>query len=298
MKSTSLLFCLLAAACSLWSAEVIQYSPQGMSYAATTRSVNASGSLLTTDHTILANAASGVLRLDLPGIRDRWQVLTVKKIDTSSNAVVLKTLDGKTIDGFTNYCLSIPLQVVELQMTDNGWRMLSPASGVLRKVILGTPRDDETNRAVTTVSMKVGAYTIANQPDLPRNVTVTHTAVSTVDTLGTIVIVGTDYAGAALTETLTPSSGVLVAGTKAFRTITSITGVGWIAGAGADSVILGYGALIGLPVALTASSGTVLGTLDTVVAVKATTGSGVLATSTVAEASGDAAKVLTVYLDR
>ena len=57
------------------------------------------------------------------------------------------------------------------------------------------------------------------------------------------------------------------------------------------------GSLLGLPVALPVATGTVLGSLDTTVAVKATTGP-TLATSTVAETNGDGSKVLTVYLDR
>jgi len=102
--------------------------------------------------------------------------------------------------------------------------------------------------------MKVGAYTIAAQPDVPRNITVTQTAVDAEDTNGTIVIVGTDIAGNVITETLTPNAGVTVAGAKAFKTVTSVTGVGWVIGGGNDTITVGVGSLIGLPYLLPADS--------------------------------------------
>lgn len=91
-------------------------------------------------------------------------------------------------------------------------------------------------------------------------------------------------------------AATLVTGTKVFKTVTSLTGAGWTATSTADNIIIGYGALIGLPVTLPAA-GTVLGTLDTVVAVKVTTG-GTLATSAVTEAGGDGSKLLVVYLNQ
>lgn len=112
---------------------------------------------------------------------------------------------------------------------------------------LGSPVVDDIDRIVVSANMKVGAYTIAAQPDVPRNITVTHTAVGAADTLGTIVVVGTDRDGVALTETITPLSGTIASGAKAFKTITSVTGVGWVIGEGNDTIKVGVGGLIGLP---------------------------------------------------
>src|SRR5690349_19886580 len=88
------------------------------------------------------------------------------------------------------------------------------------------------NRFVASANMKVGAYTVANASPVWSGgcfVTVTHTQVGGVtDTLGTIVVVGTDLAGAALTETITPLDGTIATGTKIFRTVTSVTGAGWV----------------------------------------------------------------------
>ena len=131
----------------------------------------------------------------------------------------------------------------------------------------GSPVLDDVDWYVTSVDMKVGAYTLAHTgPDCgARNVTVTQTATDTEDTNGTIVVVGTDLAGNAITETLTPNDGATVAGVKAFATITSITGVGWaVDGAEGkkDKVTLGFGDLIGLPDKLTDTAQVVCASLN------------------------------------
>jgi len=106
---------------------------------------------------------------------------------------------------------------------------------------------------VASVDMKVGAYTLAKTAmpgNVARNITVTQTATGTEDTNGTIVVAGTDLDGTAITETLTPNDGAVVAGAKAFLTVTSITGAGWVIDAvegKKDKVKVGFGDLIGLP---------------------------------------------------
>jgi hypothetical protein len=112
---------------------------------------------------------------------------------------------------------------------------------------LGSPVLDDVDRIVTTVSMKNGSYTIAAQPDVPRNITITHTAVSTVDTLGVITITGTDRNDDVLTEVITPLNGTIASGTKAFKSIVSVVGSAWSSVAGDDSIVVGVGGLIGLP---------------------------------------------------
>lgn len=102
------------------------------------------------------------------------------------------------------------------------------------------------NRFVTSANMKVGAYTVANASPVWGGgclVTVTHTEVGGgVDTLGTIVVVGTDPSGQAITDTITPLNGTVATGTKIFRTVTSVTGVGWVIGTGNDTIVVGCAA--------------------------------------------------------
>lgn len=86
------------------------------------------------------------------------------------------------------------------------------------------------NRFVTTANMKVGAYTLA-ATTMPspgaRRITVDATAVGTADTMGTLVVVGTDLDGNVLTETLVPDTGGTVTGSEWFASLTSVTGAGW-----------------------------------------------------------------------
>lgn len=121
----------------------------------------------------------------------------------------------------------------------------------------GTPGALVANHYVVSADMKNGAYTLAHTSPTgggARNVTVGHTATSTVDTLGTILVTGTDLADAIITETITPSNGTTVQGTKAFKTITSIVGSGWTVNSGADKIVVGFGDLIGLPDKLASNS--------------------------------------------
>ena len=102
------------------------------------------------------------------------------------------------------------------------------------------------NRYVTSANMKVGAYTLANTTPAWSGaalVSVTHTEVGGgVDTLGTIVIVGVDLAGQTRTEAIVPVNGTVAYGLIPFRTITSVTGVGWVIGTGNDTIVVGVAA--------------------------------------------------------
>lgn len=114
----------------------------------------------------------------------------------------------------------------------------------------GQPVVAAVDRIVTTTIMLVGAYTIANASaagGVALNVTVTVTQDTEDDTEGTLDIVGTDIDDQVLLETLTPLIGSTIQGTRAFKTVTSVTGVGWIDGGTPDTITVGFGELIGLP---------------------------------------------------
>jgi hypothetical protein len=121
------------------------------------------------------------------------------------------------------------------------------------------------NLFVTDVHMKVAtAYTIAT-PNMPeagtaRHVTLTRTFDGLADTPGTVLITGTDLAGAVITETLTPSAtdATLVEGAKWFHTVTGAQGAGWVISGNNDHIVIGCGAD-----AIIAEAG--LGTLHSVV---------------------------------
>lgn len=102
------------------------------------------------------------------------------------------------------------------------------------------------NRIVASANMKVGTYTIANASPVWGGgalITVTHTQVGGVtDTLGTITVVGTGLTGSAQTEVITPLDGTVATGTKVFRTVTSVTGAGWVINTGNDTITVGVAA--------------------------------------------------------
>ena len=99
------------------------------------------------------------------------------------------------------------------------------------------------NRFVTSTNMSLTPYTVANGGAMStlgaRHVSVTHTTVAGTDTLGTLVIVGTNLAGQTITETLTPIADSLVTGARWFNTVTSVTSLGWVAVSTADTIVVG-----------------------------------------------------------
>lgn len=150
-----------------------------------------------------------------------------------------------------------------------------------------------------TGNMANGAYTLlqTTMPDgLAHNVTVAQTAVGAEDTNGILTVVGTDIDGKYLAETITPNAGVTIQGTRAFKTIASITGSGWVIGEGNDTIVIGYGELIGLPEKVALAADILLVTFSTAVvnAATATVSSLVTALNTITVPTGDASKALVV----
>jgi hypothetical protein len=102
-----------------------------------------------------------------------------------------------------------------------------------------------TNRFVTSTNMSLTPYTIANASPVWQGgclVTVTHTSVAGTDTLGTMTLVGTGLDGRPQSETLTPVADSTVTSTKVYRTVTSLTSVGWVAVSTADTIVAGCAA--------------------------------------------------------
>ena len=114
---------------------------------------------------------------------------------------------------------------------------------------LGAPIATDDDRIVESEAMDNKTYTIAAQPDVPRNLTIERTVVGDPDTPGKITIVGTNYNDEVISEEFIPGdNGVSVPGVKAFKTVTSVTGSEWeIGGTDADTIIIGVGNDLGVP---------------------------------------------------
>jgi hypothetical protein len=120
------------------------------------------------------------------------------------------------------------------------------------------------NRLVTTTAMKVGLYTVANSgisaDGYAHPVTLARTLAGTsLDTAGTVLFTGLDNAGNTITDTLTPgTSTTTVYGTKAFKSVSSIEGIGWVINpdgtSTADTIVCGFGADLGLSHAASADA--------------------------------------------
>ena len=90
----------------------------------------------------------------------------------------------------------------------------------------GSLFEADADRIVASADMKVGAYTIAAQPEVPTTLTVTVAATDTADTLGTVTFTGLDTNDKPISETVTPIIGTVTT-TKTFKYLFAVTGAGW-----------------------------------------------------------------------
>jgi len=142
------------------------------------------------------------------------------------------------------------------------------ANSTCRLYNLGAPALADDDLIVVSTNMKVGSYTVTAQPGIPRNITITVTAGATADTIGTVTITGTNYNDEEITETITPVAGSAIAGTKAFKTVTTVVGSGWVIDAVEgtnDTIKVGTGNELGLPLVLDSATEIMLGILGTTI---------------------------------
>lgn len=116
-------------------------------------------------------------------------------------------------------------------------RFPAAALGTDAAVLADTALDVADDTVVTT---------FVAQPGVPRNVTVKG---NDANVTGDVVIEGTNVEGVAISETIALNAANVVAGTKAFRTITSITLPPYDT-ADTERVRVGLGTRLGLPVRL------------------------------------------------
>lgn len=96
----------------------------------------------------------------------------------------------------------------------------------------------DTDKLLESTNMKVGAYTLIAQPDIPSRISFTHVSVGATDTLGTLVVVGVS-GGVSVTETVTPVADSTVYSDRFYTEVTSVTGAGWGISAGNDTLTIG-----------------------------------------------------------
>lgn len=160
---------------------------------------------------------------------------------TCNDSKKLITFDGTTIAYITLpfYPKRIVSHVLRIFAIDTGnkvwWcRAADPNTWY------GLEVDDD--YIVTSRNCANTSFTIANQPDVPRPIMATLTAVAGSDTYGTLTVVGTARGGAAQTKAYSPVVGVNIF-PDTWETVTSITQSGWSATSTADTIKIGIAAV-------------------------------------------------------
>lgn len=104
-----------------------------------------------------------------------------------------------------------------------------------------------TNRIVASVNLTNTTFTLAAQPDVPRNVTIAVTDTTPSITVGTITVTGFDVNGATITEVLDLSTALTLTGTKVFASVSSVVSAAaaTLGGAGDETIIVGVGSVVG-----------------------------------------------------
>lgn len=153
--------------------------------------------------------------------------------------------------------------------------------------VLGTAT--RTHAAVALTASPQTITTAITNPDVPRIVTVKGNASGIA---GDVVITGTDFNDDALTETIALNGATEVLGTKAFKTVTSIA-LPVETNAGTDTVSVGVGNKVGLPLAMPNASNVIAKTFNGAVDAGTVTANAVMALSLYAPAGTlDGTKVL------
>jgi hypothetical protein len=158
--------------------------------------------------------------------------------ETDANKVIYMNLaqDSLSADGFG---LTVTNETLETIADDDEYALPTGVNDISQIEYLEIEKtSDQIDYIVASTNMKVGAYTIANQPSAEGRISFTVTTVSTADTLGTIALVGTSD-GATVTETITPVANARVWSQYVYTAITSITGSSWVTGSTADTIKVG-----------------------------------------------------------
>ena len=116
----------------------------------------------------------------------------------------------------------------------------------LGPVLAATTTGKATQKDLNALSLPATLAAIV-QPDVPRNVKLTITDGNSGISVYTITVAGKAPDGTSITEIFTFADGLTPAGSKIFASITSVT-ISALTGAGAaDTLDLGYGTKLGVP---------------------------------------------------
>ncbi|MFP4588061.1 MAG: hypothetical protein ACLFMQ_01670 [Desulfohalobiaceae bacterium] len=130
---------------------------------------------------------------------------------------------------------------------------------------LGKPEASDDDKFVASTKMQNDEYTLANtKPDVPRNILVTVTQNTANDTMGELTVTGKDANDNEIEEVIEPNADSTKEGDLAFAEITSIVGSGWSASGTdeEDSIKIGTGNKLGLPIELSDKANILVNIVD------------------------------------
>jgi ribosomal protein S4E len=101
----------------------VTFSNVSINTAIVTKSANYTA--VAADETILGNASAGAITITLPtSVGASGKVYTIKKVDSSANAVTVGTTTSQTIDGVTTYSLANQYGGVTVQSDGANWLII------------------------------------------------------------------------------------------------------------------------------------------------------------------------------
>lgn len=154
------------------------------------------------------------------------------------------------------------LNVKDLKASDNFQKTGIPYT-YIEMLKVGAPKVKTDDHIVAEADMKVGEYTIANQPDVPCKLNITHAVQVDVDDLGTIEITGTNVLDEEIMEVITPVEADEVITENIFKTVTKVEGKDWVVDDTADKIKVGVDNLIGLNIDIDDSAQIIYAVLGT-----------------------------------
>lgn len=105
--------------------------------------------ITTADSYLTADATGGAFTITLPTAAVAGYLYTIKKIDSSANAVTIGTTSAQTIDGQTTYLLTCQFAYVQVVSDGANWRIVDQ-SMMLAKIVTGSIANSVTETVIGT----------------------------------------------------------------------------------------------------------------------------------------------------
>ena len=183
----------------------------------TPTTVSATYTMVDSDAMILAKADGGPLTVFLlPAVGREGREVVVKKIDSSTNAVLIDADSTETIDGSTTTSLAVQHEGRHLKSDGTNWRALSAGGGAILQSGVYTPTlFNVANLAASTAYecqyMRVGnTVTVSGKVDVDPTLTATATQLGISLPIASNIGAAEDCAGVAFASTIAAQGAAIL----------------------------------------------------------------------------------------